>query len=289
MPSDKSPGRTTRITRRFSAPAAVVYRALLDVDCVKRWKFPAGMSIHVHEFEPREGGRFRVSLTYHDSSAAGKTVNNTDTYCGHFEQLVAARQVVEVLEFETANPSFAGQMRITYALTEQDGHACLVATHENVPAGVPLEDNELGWSMALERLAALVEAECGPPGGEGLAVADAVRAAAPEGSVRTHAQGRSGLRSALLLTAALFLCGAQAQQLPEEVTHFLKEREACEHFLGEPVEGRTAEQRQRRDFVADSIDIHCAGTDKRLAALKRRYAGNHAAMAVLRPLQERLE
>ena len=82
---------------------------------------------------------------------------------------------------------------------------------------------------------------------------------------------------------------AQAQVLPAEVTRFFQERETCEHFLGEPVEGQTPEQRKRRAFVADSVDIYCSGTDKRLAALKRRYASHKATMAVLRPLEEKLE
>jgi hypothetical protein len=97
------------------------------------------------------------------------------------------------------------------------------------------------------------------------------------------------MKKSCLIAAALVFSSAQAQELPEEVTRFLKEREVCEHFLGEPVEGRTAEQRVRRDFVANSIDIYCAGTDKRLAALKRRYAANQAAMARLRSLEERIE
>lgn len=153
---DKPMDRTTRITRQLPAPPAVVYRALTDAEVVKAWKFPAGMSIQIHEFEPREGGRFRVSLTYHDTSAVGKTSDHTDTYHGHFAQLVEGRKVVEVLEFETADPAAAGEMRITYDLVERDGGTQLTATHENVPLRVRLEDNELGWSMALQQLAAFV-------------------------------------------------------------------------------------------------------------------------------------
>lgn len=97
------------------------------------------------------------------------------------------------------------------------------------------------------------------------------------------------MKALVFLAATLVFCSAHAQKLPEEVARFLEERKLCEHFLGEPVEGRTAEQRERRDFVADGIDIYCAGTDKRLAALKRRYAANRPAMAALRPLEEKIE
>jgi hypothetical protein len=84
----REPERTTRITRRFAAPVSVVYRALLDSESITRWKFPVGMSIRIHAFEPQEGGRFRVSLTYRDAAAIGKTAANTDTYHGNFQQLV---------------------------------------------------------------------------------------------------------------------------------------------------------------------------------------------------------
>ena len=55
---------STRISRRVNAPRARVYRALLDARAVATWKVPTGMTSHVHEFEAREGGSFRISLTY---------------------------------------------------------------------------------------------------------------------------------------------------------------------------------------------------------------------------------
>lgn len=97
------------------------------------------------------------------------------------------------------------------------------------------------------------------------------------------------MKAPLVLSATLVFCVAHAQDMPEEVARFLEERRTCEHFLEEPVEGRTPEQRERRDFVADSIGIYCAGTDRRLAALKRRYAAHKAAMSALRALEEKLE
>jgi uncharacterized protein YndB with AHSA1/START domain len=52
---------------------AIVYRALLDARAVATWKVPTGMTSHVHAFDAREGGRFRVSLTYDVPTGAGKT------------------------------------------------------------------------------------------------------------------------------------------------------------------------------------------------------------------------
>jgi hypothetical protein len=48
----------------MKAPRAKVYRALLDARAVATWMVPTGMTSHVHEFDAREGGSFRISLTY---------------------------------------------------------------------------------------------------------------------------------------------------------------------------------------------------------------------------------
>jgi len=55
---------TTRVTQFAHAPRAAVYRACLDEHAVARWMVPDGMRSQVHVFEPREGGAFRISLTY---------------------------------------------------------------------------------------------------------------------------------------------------------------------------------------------------------------------------------
>jgi uncharacterized protein YndB with AHSA1/START domain len=111
-----------------------------------------------HEFEGREGGSFRVSLTYDAEAAEGKTTARIDTYHGRFAKLVPNEQVVEVVEFETADPALQGEMTITTTLTDADGGTNLVAVHDGLPPGVPPADNEVGWRMSLAKLAALVEA-----------------------------------------------------------------------------------------------------------------------------------
>ncbi len=150
---------TTRLRQHVNAPRSLVYRALLDPRAVMQWRVPDGMRSHVHEFEAREGGSFRVSLTYDAPTATGKTTAQTDTYHGRFVKLVPDEQVVETMEFETTNPALAGEMTITTALVEVDGGTEIVAVHEGLPPGVPPADNETGWRMSLAKLAALVEAE----------------------------------------------------------------------------------------------------------------------------------
>jgi uncharacterized protein YndB with AHSA1/START domain len=72
---------------------------------------------------------------------------------------VPNERVVEVDEFETADPALRGEMTITITLRDADSGTEVVGLHEELPPGVSFADNEAGWRMALARLAALVEAE----------------------------------------------------------------------------------------------------------------------------------
>jgi uncharacterized protein YndB with AHSA1/START domain len=148
---------STRISRIIDAPRERVYDALLDPTAVARWKVPAGMTCEVHEFDAREGGPIRVSLTYDALDRAGKTHGRTDTYRGRFVTLVPSELVVEADEFETEDPSLRGEMTITIRLSDTSGATELVAVHDGLPEGVSPADNEAGWREALARLAALVE------------------------------------------------------------------------------------------------------------------------------------
>ena len=149
---------STRISRRVNAPRAIVYRALLDARAVATWMVPSGMTSHVHAFDAREGGSFRISLTYDAPTGTGKTTAHTDTYHGHFVKLVPDEQVVEVVEFETDNPAMRGEMTISITLADADGGTEITAVHDRLPPGLSSADNETGWRLSLAKLAALVEA-----------------------------------------------------------------------------------------------------------------------------------
>ena len=98
-------------------------------------------------------------------------------------------------------------------------------------------------------------------------------------------------RNVLLLL--LFVCSVSAQEkdvsLPPEVKEFIHERDLCDHFRGEPFEGDSPEQIRRREFIFESMEIYCAGTDRRLAALKRRYRDDAESMDLLNRYEETIE
>lgn len=145
------------MTRHIRAPRARVYRALLDPDSVQRWMVPDQITSHIDSFEAREGGTFRISLTYDMPTTAGKTDPQTDSFHGRFVKLVPDAEVVQAVEFETTDPAMQGEMTITYSLADAGDGTDLVGLHENLPPGVSPSDNELGWSMSIDKLADLVE------------------------------------------------------------------------------------------------------------------------------------
>ncbi|MEU9828460.1 SRPBCC family protein [Micromonospora chersina] len=148
---------STQVSQLVKAPRSAVYRALLDPAAVAKWRVPTDMSGHVHEFDAREGGSLRVSLTYEAPDNTGKSTAHTDSYHGHFVKIVPDQQVVEVVEFETDDPALRGAMTMTTTLTDVDGGTEVVVVHDGIPDAIPAEDNETGTRIALANLARLVE------------------------------------------------------------------------------------------------------------------------------------
>ncbi len=150
---------STRVSRIIKAPRRAVYEACLYPDAVASWRVPDNMTAHVHVFDPREGGTYRMSLTYRDpkQSPGGKTSEDTDTFQGRFVELVPDEKIVEAIEFDSRDPAFAGEMKMTTRLVDADGGIEVTILSQDLPPGIRPEDNEEGTRQALQKLAALVE------------------------------------------------------------------------------------------------------------------------------------
>lgn len=70
---------STQITHHIHASPSAVYHALIDAQAIAGWRVPAGMTSHVHEFDAKEGGSFRISLTNDSLVSGGKSTAHTDT------------------------------------------------------------------------------------------------------------------------------------------------------------------------------------------------------------------
>jgi len=136
-----------------------VYKALVDQDMVASWLAPGTMRCVVHEFEPHDGGRFRMSLIYKDPAEGpgGKTTEDTDTFHRRFVRLVPYERVVQLVEFESEQPGMSGKMKVTWDLADAEGGANVTVVCEDIPQGIRLEDNEAGSASSLQKLARLVE------------------------------------------------------------------------------------------------------------------------------------
>jgi hypothetical protein len=74
------------------------------------------------------------------------------------------------------------------------------------------------------------------------------------------------------------------QTLPKDVTRFVDQRDGCDHFRGEEPYDEA-----RRKFLDKSMDRLCTGTDKKLARLKKKYAGRPDVMSKLNEYEIRIE
>ena len=156
-PGDKR--ASTQVSKIIKAPRKAVYQTCLDPDALASWRVPDTMTAQVHVFDAREGGRFRMSLTYQDPrhSPGGKTTEGTDTFQGRFVELIQDEKIVEVIEFESDDPSYGGEMTITTSLADVADGTEITILCQDIPPGIRPEDTETGCRESLQKLAALVE------------------------------------------------------------------------------------------------------------------------------------
>ncbi|MEO8608231.1 MAG: SRPBCC family protein [Chloroflexota bacterium] len=152
-------GRSTQVSQVIKAPREAVYKAFLDPNAVESWLAPDTMKGQVKTFEPREGGKFKMSLTYlnQQDRPSGKSSDDTDTFEGTFVELIPNEKIVWVTEFESDQPDMAGAMKIIWTLVDADDGTEVTVLFEDIPKGVSLADNELGSQQSLHKLTQFVE------------------------------------------------------------------------------------------------------------------------------------
>lgn len=150
--------RTDTASRVVVAEAELVYGALVDREALIQWLPPRGMSARFERFDACPGGSYRLVLTYNDAgSGAGKANADSDVVQARFVELVPATRVVQAIDFESDDPSFAGTMTMTWELRSADRGTLVEVTAEDVPDGISAEDHAIGMASSLENLAEYVE------------------------------------------------------------------------------------------------------------------------------------
>ena len=109
-------------------------------------------------FEPWEGGRYRIELSYPDEpGAGGKTGPRSDVSHGIFLEVDPGRRIVQSAEFESGDPAFAGEMILTWSFRDTGEGAEVTVSASNVPPGISEADHQAGLASSLANLARFVE------------------------------------------------------------------------------------------------------------------------------------
>ncbi len=135
-----------------------VFAALTDPDALAVWLPPGEMSGRFERFDARPGGSYRLVLTYADASnAPGKSTADADVVEARFVDIVAGKRVVQAVDFESADPAYAGTMTMTWEITGVEDAARVEIRAEDVPAGISAEDHAKGLNASLAQLADYLE------------------------------------------------------------------------------------------------------------------------------------
>jgi uncharacterized protein YndB with AHSA1/START domain len=151
--------QTHSASRLIKASPQVIYRALVSADAVAAWRAPRGMTARILAFDPREGGSYVMALEYEgdDHALPGKSSEHADIVRGSFVELLPDRRVVELAEFESDDPAFAGTMTVTTTLTPVAGGTEVSIVCDNVPNGIKESDHQAGMASTLDNLAVFTE------------------------------------------------------------------------------------------------------------------------------------
>jgi uncharacterized protein YndB with AHSA1/START domain len=149
-------GRTDSASLVMDAPLGRVYTALVEPQALLKWLPPQGMSGQFEHFDVRPGGSYRMRLTYADApEAGGKSSANSDVVDVRFVEIVPDERVVQAVDFESDDPSFAGTMTMTWSVTAvSTGSTRVDIRADDVPAGISAEDHIDGLRSSLTNLAA---------------------------------------------------------------------------------------------------------------------------------------
>src|SRR5262249_59573875 len=153
------PKRTDQARRIIPVTPERLCRALTDPAELTQWLPPQGMSGRFERFDFREGGGYRMILSYDAPPAgtSGKTSANEDVVDLRFTQIELHRRIVQVVDFRSDDPAFSGPMTMTWMLRPADGGTEVRIVAENVPERISGADTPKACdprSTTSDRLAA---------------------------------------------------------------------------------------------------------------------------------------
>jgi uncharacterized protein YndB with AHSA1/START domain len=153
--ADENAGAFTRTSQFIRARPEDVYASFVDPAALLAWLPPAEMTGKMHEFDARVGGGYRMSLFYPSTERVfrGKTADREDRVNVRFVEMEPPRRLVEAITFDSPDPAFSGEMRMTATFEEVPGGTDVTMLFTNLPPGLRAEDNEAGARLSLGQLA----------------------------------------------------------------------------------------------------------------------------------------
>lgn len=148
-----SDNRTETASRVIMAEPQTIYQAFLNPKSLVSWLPPKGMSGHIDNFDPREGGTYNMTLTYEEDQPSSGKLRKTLMYT----KLVPDKRIVQLVIFDSESPDFTGEMIQKWLLESITEGTRVTIVCENVPKGIRKEDHDLGLKSTLENLAIFVE------------------------------------------------------------------------------------------------------------------------------------
>jgi uncharacterized protein YndB with AHSA1/START domain len=136
-----------KMTRVFSAPRDLVFKAWVEVEQMKRWFCPYDhWGVEVTN-DPRVGGAYRIVM------------KNTDTkedniVRGVYREIRAPERLIFTWQWENS-PEFPETL-VTVEFRDLGGKTELTLTHEALPTPELRDKHTHGWNLCLARLAKAV-------------------------------------------------------------------------------------------------------------------------------------
>jgi uncharacterized protein YndB with AHSA1/START domain len=158
--TDNAGAEAIVIERTFDAPVDLIWRMWTDSEHFKAWYGPNGASIPVATMDVRVGGSRLVCMEMETPNGPMRM-----WFAGEYREVVENERLVytEFMSDEhgnAASPSQGGMAKghpttteVRVDLEDVGGRTKVVMTHMGIPSDSP---GAAGWTMALDKLAALV-------------------------------------------------------------------------------------------------------------------------------------
>ncbi len=135
-----------------------IFRAFAEPGAMEQWIAPGNMVAKMLHFDFREGGSYRMRLTFTDpQQGRGKTSEDSDEVEVKIAKLEYGRRIEQEITFQSGDPAFSGIMRMIWTFEPEKNQTIVTIQATNVPKGIRPDDHEAGMKSSLDNLAAFVE------------------------------------------------------------------------------------------------------------------------------------